>query len=153
MTCAAASSCGARCAASSADGVTVLLTTQYLEEADQLADTVAVLDRGRVVARGAPEQLKASLGAEMVRLQFADPGTYKAALGRLDPARTDERLRTIDIATNGAADEVLRMLSRLEHAGTPAVKVSTYHPSLDDVFLALTGDEHPTHPQTEELVR
>jgi ABC-type multidrug transport system ATPase subunit len=61
-----------------ADGVTVLLTTQYLEEADQLADTVAVLNRGRVVARGAPEQLKAGLGAEMVRLQFADLGTNNA---------------------------------------------------------------------------
>ncbi len=138
-----------------ADGVTVLLTTQYLEEADQLADTVAVLNRGRVVARGTPEQLKASLGAEMVRLQFADSATYKGALERLDPARTDERLRTIDIATDGAADEVLSMLARLQHAGAPAVKVSTYRPSLDDVFLcAHQRQPPPPHPQnTKEMAR
>jgi ABC-2 type transport system ATP-binding protein len=136
-----------------AQGVTVLLTTQYLEEADQLADTVAVLDQGRVVARGAPEDMKTQLGTEIVRLQFADSTTYQGALGRLRPARTDERLHTIDVATSGAADEVLRMLGRLEDAGTPAAKVSTYRPSLDDVFLALTSHNHPTHPRSEEMAR
>ncbi len=135
------------------EGVTVLLTTQYLEEADQLADTVAVLDHGRIVARGAPEELKASLGTELVRLQFADLTSYKGALGRLDPARADDQLRTIDVATGGAADEILRMLGRLEDAGTPAVKVSTYRPSLDDVFLALTSDGHRTHPRSQEAAR
>ena len=68
-----------------AQGVTVLLTTQYLDEADQLADTVAVLDHGRIVARGAPEELKAGLGTEIVRLQFADHTSYQGALGRLHP--------------------------------------------------------------------
>jgi ABC-2 type transport system ATP-binding protein len=135
------------------DGLTVLLTTQYLEEADQLANTVAVLDHGRVVARGAPEELKASIGAEMVRLQFADTASYRGALRRLSPARTDDRLRTIDVATSGAADEVLRMLGRLDDVGTPALKVSTYRPSLDDVFIALTGHNHPTHPRSEEMAR
>jgi ABC-2 type transport system ATP-binding protein len=135
------------------EGVTVLLTTQYLEEADQLADTVAVLDHGRVVARGAPEELKASLGAEIVRLQFADRTVYQAALRRLDPARSDDALRTIDVATGGTADEVRAMLGRLEDAGTPAAKVSTYRPTLDDVFLALTSDGHPTHHRAEEIVR
>ncbi len=135
------------------EGVTVLLTTQYLEEADQLADTVAVLDHGRIVAGGTPEVLKASLGTEMLRLQFADPTVYRGALGRLHPARADESLRTIDVATGGTADDVLRILGRLEDAGTPAVKVSTYRPTLDDVFLALTSDGHPTHPRSEEIVR
>ena len=135
------------------EGVTVLLTTQYLEEADQLADTIAVLDHGRIVARGTPEQLKAGLGTEMVRLQFADPGVYRGALGRLHPARADESLRTIDVATGGTADEVLRILGQLEDVGTPAAKVSTYRPTLDDVFLALTSDGHPTHPRSEEVVR
>jgi ABC-2 type transport system ATP-binding protein len=135
------------------DGVTVLLTTQYLEEADQLADTVAVLDHGRVVARGTPEELKAGLGAEMVRLQFADPISYKGALGRVNPARTDDHLRTIDVATDGTAVELLRMLGRLEDGGTPAVKVSTYRPSLADVFLAFTSDEQPTHPRSKEIAR
>jgi ABC-2 type transport system ATP-binding protein len=135
------------------EGVTVLLTTQYLEEADQLADTVAVLDHGRIVARGAPEQLKASLGTEIVRLQFADPTIYQGALGRLRPARTDDALRTIDVATSGTADEVREMLGRLEDAGMPAAKVSTYRPTLDDVFLALTTDRHPTHTRSQEIVR
>ena len=136
-----------------AQGVTVLLTTQYLEEADQLADTVAVLDHGRIVARGAPEELKTGLGTEIVRLQFAGPTSYHRALGRLHPARTDEALRTIDVATGGTADEVLAMLGRLEDAGTPAAKVSTYRPTLDDVFLALTSDGHPNHPRAKEIVR
>ena len=136
-----------------AQGVTVLLTTQYLEEADQLADTVAVLDHGRIIAHGEPEELKARLGTEIVRLQFADPTSYQGALVRLHPARTDEVLRTIDVATGGTADEVLAMLGRLEDAGTPAAKVSTYRPTLDDVFLALTSDGHPTHNRSKELVR
>jgi ABC-2 type transport system ATP-binding protein len=134
-------------------GVAVLLTTQYLEEADELADTVVVLDHGRIVAGGAPEELKTGLGSEMVRLQFADPTSYQGALGRLHPARTDEVLRTIDVATGGAAGEVHAMLGWLEDAGTPAAKVSTYRPTLDDVFIALTSDGHPTHPRSKEIVR
>ena len=133
-----------------AQGVTVLLTTQYLEEADQLADTVAVLDHGRIVASGAPEELKTELGREIVRLQFADPADYQGALERLHPASADEVLRTIDVTTGGTAGEVLAMLGRLEDAGTPAAKVSTYRPTLDDVFLALTSD---SHPGPKEIVR
>jgi ABC-2 type transport system ATP-binding protein len=136
-----------------AEDVTVLLTTQYLEEADQLANTVVVLDHGRIVARGTPEELKAKLGTNMVRLQFADPTSYEGALGRLLPAHTDEALRTIDVATSGTADEVLRMLNRLENAGTPAVKLSTYRPSLDDAFLALTSGGNSTHPRSKEIAQ
>ena len=121
------------------EGVTVLLTTQHLEEADQLADTVAVLDHGRVVARGTPDELKARLGAEVVRLQFADPAAYERALRGLDPVRADGRLRTIDVTTEGTADEIFQILGRLQQAGAPAHKVSTYRPSLDDVFLSVTG--------------
>ena len=134
-------------------GVTVLLTTQYLDEADQLADTVAVLDHGRIVARGAPEELKSGLGTEIVRLQFADHTSYRGALGRLHPARTDESLRTVDVATDGTADEVLRVLGGLEDAATSAVKVSTFRPTLDDVFIALTSDSRTTHPRSKEIVR
>ena len=99
------------------EGVTVLLTTQYLEEADQLADTVAVLDHGRVVAQGTPDELKARLGAEVVRLQFADPAGYERALGGLDPVRTDRRLHTIDVATEGTAGEIFQILGRLQDGG------------------------------------
>ena len=105
-----------------------------------------MLDHGRIVAGGAPEELRTGLGTEMVRLQFADPTSYQGALGRLDPARTDEVLRTIDVATGGTADEILAMLGRLDDAGTPAAKVSTYRPTVDDVFLALTRDGH--HPRS-----
>ncbi len=136
-----------------AQGVTVLLTTQYLDEADQLADTVAVLDHGRIVARGAPEELKSGLGTEIVRLQFADHTSYRGALGRLHPARTDESLRTVDVATDGTADEVLRVLGGLEDAARSAVKVSTFRPTLDDVFIALTSDSRTTHPRSKEIVR
>jgi ABC-2 type transport system ATP-binding protein len=127
------------------EGVTVLLTTQYLEEADQLADMIVMLDGGQIVARGNPDELKASLGAEVVRLQFADDSSYEAALACLDAARTDHRLRTIEVATEGSAAEVLEMLNRLGDAGTPALKVSTHRPSLDDVFLSLTGSR-PVRP-------
>jgi ABC-2 type transport system ATP-binding protein len=120
------------------DGVTVLLTTQYLEEADQLADMIVMLDGGKVVARGNPDELKASLGAEVVRLQFANEATYEDALACIEATHTDHRMRTIDVATEGSAAEVLEMLHRLGDAGAPAAKVSTHRPSLDDVFLSLT---------------
>jgi ABC-2 type transport system ATP-binding protein len=134
------------------EGATVLLTTQYLEEADQLADHVVMLDRGRVVARGTPDQLKSSLGAEVVRLQFADNSGYERALGYLVSDRTDARLRTVDVATDGSAGAVLAMLNRLGAAGAPADKVSTHRPSLDDVFLSLTGSS-PHRATSKELAR
>jgi ABC-2 type transport system ATP-binding protein len=145
------------------EGVTVLLTTQYLEEADQIADTVAVLDHGRVVARGTPDELKARLGAEVVRLQFADQAAYERALGGLDPVRADGQLRTIDVATEGTAGEIFHLLGELQNAGAPAHKVSTYRPSLDDVFLSVTDTDTDTntdaaaasaaHTEAKEMAR
>jgi ABC-2 type transport system ATP-binding protein len=135
------------------EGATVLLTTQYLEEADQLADMVAVLDQGRIVARGTPDELKARLGAEVVRLQFSDLDGYEHALGGLDPVRADDRLRTIDVATGGSAAEIFQLLGWLHEAGAPAHKVSTYRPSLDDVFLSVTDTAHPraARHETKEM--
>ena len=123
------------------DGVTILLTTQYLEEADQLADTIAMLDHGQVVARGTADELKASIGTEVVRLQFGDDDGYARALGQYEAVRADRRLRILEVASNGSAAQVREILGRLEAAGAPALKVSTHRPSLDDVFLSLTGDE------------
>ncbi len=123
------------------DGVTVLLTTQYLEEADQLADIVAVLNQGRIVAQGTPDELKASLGTEVVRLQFADPAAYRTALGSIDPCATDQRLRSIEVTTDGSAAQLAQLLNRLHAIGAPAWKVSTHRPGLDEVFLSLTGTE------------
>jgi ABC-2 type transport system ATP-binding protein len=125
------------------DGVTILLTTQYLEEADQLADTIAMLDHGRIVAQGTADELKASVGAEVVRLQFGDSGSYDRALRELEPVRSDGRLRLIEVASGGSAAHVRELLARLEAAGAPAAKVSTHRPSLDDVFMSLTGGREP----------
>jgi ABC-2 type transport system ATP-binding protein len=118
------------------EGVTILLTTQYLEEADVLAD---MLDRGRVVAQGTADELKASLGTEIISLQFSDAAAYAQALSLLDAVRTDDRLHIIEVATGGSAAELHSTLGRLEAAGAPALKVSIHRPSLDDVFLSVTG--------------
>jgi ABC-2 type transport system ATP-binding protein len=120
-------------------GVTVLLTTQYLEEADQLADRIAMLDHGRIVARGTADQLKSSLGGEVVRLHFADGGGYQRALGALTILHADQRLRTIEVGTDGSAASVHDLLGTLRAAGAPASRVSVGRPSLDDVFRSLTG--------------
>ena len=122
-----------------ARGVTVLLTTQYLEEADQLADSVAVLDGGRIVARGTPEELKAGLGAEVIRLQFTEQRHFELAAALLAAERSDPRLRTVEVTSDGSASEVSRILDRLQRAGAPADRVSTHRPGLDDVFFALTS--------------
>jgi ABC-2 type transport system ATP-binding protein len=120
-------------------GVTVLLTTQYLEEADQLADTIAMLDHGRIVAEGTPDQLKLSLGGQVVRLEFADRFGYRRAVGSIQAIRADERLRTVEVATDGSAASVHELLGALSAAGAPAARVSVQRPSLADVFLALTA--------------
>jgi ABC-2 type transport system ATP-binding protein len=128
------------------EGVTILLTTQYLDEADQLADTVAVMDGGRVIASGTADELRSSLGAEVVRLQFADDPSYQRALASLPVVRSDRRLRAVEIGTGGSAAEVHEVLGRLGAAGLRTAKVSTRRPSLGDVFLALTGPG-PAGPQ------
>ncbi|HEY6479808.1 MAG TPA: ATP-binding cassette domain-containing protein [Streptosporangiaceae bacterium] len=128
------------------DGVTILLTTQYLEEADQLADAIALLDHGRVVARGTADELKSRIGTEVVRLQFGDGDSYARALREYEAVRADSRLHILEVASNGSAVQVREMLGHLEAAGAPALKVSTHRPSLDDVFLSLTGTATPATP-------
>jgi len=120
------------------DGVTILLTTQYLEEADQLADTIALLDQGQIVARGTADELKSSVGTEVVQLRLGASESYNRALLELDPVRCDRRLRLIEVASSGTAAHVHDLLGQLEAVGAPVAKVSTHRPSLDDVFLSLT---------------
>ncbi len=129
-----------------ADGVTVLLTTQYLEEADQLADTIALLDSGRIVAQGSAEELKSSLGAEVVRLQFTDRGTYDDAVDVFGTVRANEHLRSLEIPTTATAADVHAILDRLNDVGDSSVRVSMHRPSLDDVFRSLTNHGSTDHP-------
>jgi ABC-2 type transport system ATP-binding protein len=105
------------------EGVTILLTTQYLEEADQLADTIAVLDRGRIVARGTAEELKARVGGATMRLRLADGGA-------------------LELQTDGSTEDIRRTLDRLHSEGIDSSQVSIHRPTLDDVFLHLTDRPH-----------
>lgn len=135
-----------------ASGVTVLLTTQYLEEADQLADQIAVIDHGRKVAEGTPEELKAAVGDTSLQLVLAEPEQTGAAgdvirrvLG-LDPILSPERSRLQ--APLKQADLAAEVLVALRDAGIRVASVSVDQPSLDEAFLTLTG--HPAEPQDDE---
>jgi ABC-2 type transport system ATP-binding protein len=121
------------------EGVTVLLTTQYLEEADVLADGIALLDQGRIVARGRAEELKQRFGSEVIRPEFEGVASFERAAATLTGVRRDACRRTLDVATDGTADHVYETLARLVRSGAPATSISIHRPSLDDVFLSLTG--------------
>ena len=138
-----------------ADGTTILLTTQYLEEADQLADEIAVVDGGRVIARGTPTGLKDSFGGEVLALQLANPRQAEAALGALGPLGVDVRADGAMILVPVGADKgvLTAAVRRLDEARIALADLGTRRPSLDDVFLALTGHaaeggeaEAPTGP-------
>ncbi|RLL67415.1 ATP-binding cassette domain-containing protein [Streptomyces sp. Z26] len=121
-------------------GVTVFLTTQYLEEADQLADRIAVLDGGRIVAEGTAGELKARVPGSHVRLDFDATDAYEHAAAAFPGAvRDDERL-ALRVAGDGGLDALRALLGRLDAAGVRAAGFSVHTPDLDDVFLALTGD-------------
>jgi ABC-2 type transport system ATP-binding protein len=130
-------------------GTTVLLTTQYLEEADALADTVAVLDQGRLVAQGTAQQLKSTIGALVLRIEFDDAPAHERAVRLLTPARANGQSYLVDVVTDGSADHVYDTLRRLRAAGVHAARVSLLQPTLDDVFLTLTGAGVP--PTTKEV--
>jgi ABC-2 type transport system ATP-binding protein len=124
-----------------ASGTTILLTTQYLEEADRLADRVSLLDHGRVVAEGTPAVLKTRVAGQRLDLVFPDGGAFDRAARLLDGrvVRTDEVQRTIAIGTNGSAGEVHAVLDELAGADVQVATLSVVTATLDDVFLALTG--------------
>ncbi len=122
-----------------AGGVTILLTTQYLEEADQLADRIAVLDRGKLVAEGTPDELKRRIPGAHIRLQFADTSGLESAARLLgDVARDDDGL-TLQVPTDGSARSLKSLLNGLDEDSIAVDGVSVRTPDLDDVFFALTG--------------
>ncbi|MBF6229104.1 MULTISPECIES: ATP-binding cassette domain-containing protein [Nocardia] len=122
-----------------AGGTTVFLTTQYLEEADQLADQIALIDGGKVVAQGTPEQLKRLVPGGHVNLRFTDARALAAAAQLLGATTRDEDELTLQIPSDGGIDTLHTLLDRLSAASIQAAELSIHTPDLDDVFLALTG--------------
>ncbi|WP_328937322.1 ATP-binding cassette domain-containing protein [Streptomyces tauricus] len=120
-------------------GVTVFLTTQYLEEADQLADRIAVLHDGRIAAEGSAEELKRLVPGGHVRLRFADPDAYRAAAAALHDVALDDEALALQIPSDGSQRELRAVLDRLDAAGIEADELTVHTPDLDDVFFALTS--------------
>jgi ABC-2 type transport system ATP-binding protein len=122
-----------------ADGVTVFLTTQYLEEADQLADRIAVLDQGRLVAQGTAEELKRQIPGTHVRLRFTSVDELDAAARLFTDASRDDDALALRVPSDGGTKSLRNVLDRLDEYSLSAEEFSVHTPDLDDVFLALTG--------------
>jgi ABC-2 type transport system ATP-binding protein len=122
-----------------AGGVTIFLTTQYLEEADRLAHRIAVLDRGKVVAEGTPEELKRLVPGGHIRLEFGDVAQLDRASRALDGATRDDEALTLQVPSDGGFRSLRNLLDRLDHESIEVGGLSVQTPDLDDVFLSLTG--------------
>ncbi|MBB0230824.1 ATP-binding cassette domain-containing protein [Streptomyces calidiresistens] len=138
-----------------AGGVTVLLTTQYLEEADQLADRIAVLHDGGIAAEGTAEELKRLVPGGHVRLRFTDPAAYRSAASALTGADRDDEALALRVHGDGGQRELRSLLDRLDAAGVEADELTVHTPDLDDVFFALTGGTDRPGPTdgSEEATR
>jgi ABC-2 type transport system ATP-binding protein len=124
------------------DGTTVLLTTQYLEEADRLAHNIVVVDHGRVIAEGTAAELKASLGNTIVEVRLADVATARRASGqlrRVGPVELVDDGRSISVKVTDSGRAVLGVVRALDHEGIEPQSLHVREPTLDDVFLELTG--------------
>ncbi|MFY2788954.1 ATP-binding cassette domain-containing protein [Rhodococcus sp. KRD162] len=136
------------------DGTTILLTTQYLEEADRLADSIIVLNKGKIIARGTADELKAQTGGERVEFVLTDRSQADRAkeiltpLG-VEPPTLDEQVGRIVMPVNGGSKDLSSALNHLEAAGIGVVDVGLRRPNLDDVFLSLTG-QTTGEPETAE---
>jgi len=127
-------------------GVTILLTTQYLDEADQLADRIVVLDQGRVVAEGAPAELKSRIPGSHVRLHFARLDLLQSAAEFLPAATADEDQLILQVPADGTVSSLRELLDELHSARIDVERLSVHTPDLDDVFLAVTGSHVSAQP-------
>ena len=125
------------------DGVTIFLTTQYLDEADRLANRIAVLDRGRLVAQGTPAELKRLVPGGHVRLQFADAAELESAARTFPRATRDETTLSLQVPSDGGVQSLRGLLDELAEKSVDVEELSVHLPDLDDVFLALTGRNEP----------
>jgi ABC-2 type transport system ATP-binding protein len=137
------------------EGLTVLLTTHYLEEADRLASQLAIVDHGRVVASGSPDELKGGLHGDVVQASLdddADPSVVYGALSSLPEARDVYVAgNTVSLRSDNGAAAVPMVLAALQRAGSPALSVTVARPSLDEVYLRLTGRQYSEN-SSDELV-
>src|SRR3954468_13779274 len=138
------------------EGTTLLLTTQYLEEADELADTIAVVDHGKIIARGTSDELKSQVGGERLDIVVKRRDDIPKAteiLGRMaDNAAVslDEHTRRLSVPSNGGATLLVQVVRELADADVDVDDVAMHRPTLDDVFLALTGHAAEDEPATKE---
>ena len=136
-----------------AAGVTILLTTQYLDEADQLATRIAILDRGRIVAEGTPAELKDRIPGGHVRLHFANQHQLRSAAALLPAAGPDQDQLVLQVPADGSADSLRELLDGLHAARVDVERLSIHSPDLDDVFLAVTGGHVAEEPHGEPAPR
>jgi ABC-2 type transport system ATP-binding protein len=138
-----------------ADGATLLLTTQYLEEADRLADSIVVVDHGRVIAEGSAAELKARLGSTIIHIDVApeDLEPARSVLAAVGPTAIGDEGRSLELTVSDSGPAVLDAVRRLDAAAITPTAIAVREPSLDDVFLTLTGrpSDDPAPTAEEEV--
>lgn len=132
--------------------VTILLTTQYLDEADQLADKIAVLDGGKIIAQGTADELKQKVGRDSLELKIADSSDFNAATRLFENmnARTDEKTRTVTVSVDQGVHDIQKFLQIMQDNKIDVESLSLHKPTLDDVFLKLTGHQAEMSSEGED---